>query len=169
MELHFQSSDISVSGNLLIPNPYRFYFQIFCISAVGGGQSAEPPLIFACSGGSPPNGEASETFLLHHFLLAEGAAPSGAQTPKLDTRASATTDAETVRLERRPRCLQAGDRCSRSACAEMRDRRSQRELVFTEPLNAAQELVNRGRRRDMRGGDFISVLHPSSVDTSVQV
>lgn len=98
MELHFQSSDISVSGNLLIPNPYRFYFQIFCISAVRGGQSAEPPLIFACSGGSPPNGEASETFLLHHFLPAESAAPSGAQTPKLDTRASAMTDAETARL-----------------------------------------------------------------------
>lgn len=109
MELHFQSSDISVSGNLLILNPYRF-FQISCIRAVWRGQAerAQPQLISACScGESRPNGEASETFLLHRFLLAESAVPSGAQTPKLDTRASAMSDAGTARLERRPRCLQA--------------------------------------------------------------
>lgn len=109
MELHFQSSDISVSGNLVSLNPYRF-FQIYWIGAVWRGQAerAEPELISACScGESRANGEASETFLLHRFLLAESAVPSGAQTAKLDTRASATTDAATARLERRPRCLQA--------------------------------------------------------------
>lgn len=155
MELHFQSSDISVSGNLLILNPYRF-FQIYCIRAVWRGQAerAEPQLISACScGESRPNGEASETFLLHRFLLAESAVPSGAQTPKWDTRASGNDwrgdGAFGAAATLPPGC----DRCSRPVSVATRDRRSQQGAGFYWALKGCTGTVSprEAQRHERRG------------------
>lgn len=101
VELHFQSWDISVSENLLIPNPYRlFRFTIIC-ALWGVAYATTKPrktknwsLVFLrrLQSQRKRRGVRSETFLLHHFLLTETAVLSGAlsaaQSPKWDTRVS---------------------------------------------------------------------------------
>lgn len=86
----------------------------------------------------------------------------GAQTPKLDTRASAVTDAETARLERRPRCLQAATAAA-ARCPWRRESGGRNRGWFFNGLH--RNCFHRGRRGDMRGGDFISVLHPPAAST----
>lgn len=160
MELHFQSSDISVSGNLLILNPYRFFSDLLYLCGLErpsrarrakadlrlflwrvltkrrGVRNFPPPSFPPCGKRSAVRGADTQ---IRHTCVCDDGRGDGA------FGAAATLP---------PGC----DRRSRSVSVTTRDRWSQQGLFFTQPLKAAQELFHRGRRRDMRGGDFVSVL-----------
>lgn len=104
---------------------------------------------------------ASETFLLHRFLLAEGAEPTGAQTPKLDTRASATREAETARLEPRPRCLQAATAAAARCLRRQESRGRSGGCVLHSPERLHRKRLTAGGAQTREEGTSLAVYTPT--------